>query len=567
VIAIAGLTALGGVLAIASSLRPVPGRLADLDQIVNPTTWLSTQIITRVVSLLVGVALLYLATNLRRQKHSAWLVATSLFAINAVFWLLHAATPGVPLARSHPVQFLYSIGMVLILLSSRRSFTALADPPSLFQLLRFAALYLVAVSAYGFVALTVEASHLDPSPTVAGDTRTILAALVGLHGDYDYRGSAFGRIFPASMTLLGLGGAAIALVLAMRPILAAPRGPTDWNHANRLVHAYGDDTLAYFALRHDKSYFFSSDGEAVIAYAYIGRHALVSGDPIGRPESTDLVIHEFVEMCRRHGWGYAFLAVREGERDRYARVGLRSTYLGDEAVIDCRTFKLEGRRNKSMRQSVHRVARTYRFEMLAESDASPELVRQLNELSDRWRGKAPERGFTMSLSQAVEGENPEYQLCVALDEHGVPGGFLRLVPVFGDEPGMTLDMMRRDPESPNGMTEFLVAQSVFALRDAGVVRLSMNFAVLGRLFSKDLHFSVGQRVLKGLVSLANPFFQIKSLHDFNRRFRPSWQPRVIAYQDQRSLPQIALLYGGVEGFLALPVVGRLFVPRRFDDVR
>jgi lysylphosphatidylglycerol synthetase-like protein (DUF2156 family) len=562
---LAGLTAVGGVLAILASLPPVSARVAGLDRIVNPATWIGAQIVTSAVSLLVGVGLLYLATNLQRQKRSAWAIATALFALNGVVWWLHSTTPGGEPAR-YPIEIAYSALMVTLLVLSRRSFGALPDPPSLFQLLRFAGVYLAAVFVYGYAALTIEKDHLDKAPTPLANLHTIVAELVGLRGAYEYHSGPFGRIFPTSMTLLGLGGAAIALVLAMRPLIARPRNADDWRHAYRLVHTYGSDTLDYFALRHDKSYFFSSDGEAMIAYTYLGRHALASGDPIGHPGSIDLVIDEYVAMCRRHGWGYAFLCVREADVERYERLGLRTMYLGDEAVIDCRTFRLDGKRHKSMRQSVNRVARTYHFETLPETEASPELIAQLNDISRRWRGKAPERGFTMALSQEVEGTNPDFQLCVAFDEHGVPGGFLRLVPVFADPPGMTLDMMRRDPGTPNGMTEFLVANSVFALRDAGIERLSMNFAMMGRLFAKDLHFTFGQRVLKVFVNLLNPFFQIKSLHDFNRRFRPMWLPRAIVYEDQRSLPEVAILLGGVEGFLALPVIGRYFVPQRFDEV-
>jgi hypothetical protein len=102
------------------------------------------------------------------------------------------------------------------------------------------------------------------------------------------------------------------------------------------------------------------------------------------------------------------------------------------------------------------------------------------------------------------------------------------------------------------------------MRELGLRRLSMNFAVMGRLFAPDLDFTVRQRAVKAVVSLLNPFFQIKSLHDFNRRFRPTWQPRVVIYEDQRALPQVALLYSGVEGFLSLPLIGKYFVPRRFD---
>src|SRR6185503_2147865 len=142
-----------------------------------------------------------------------------------------------------------------------------------------------------------------------------------------------------------------------RPDTGRPRSIADCDRAHRLVHSYGSDTLAYFALRNDKRYFFASDGEAMIAYTQLGHYALASGDPIGRPESIDLVIREFLAMCRERRWRCAFLAARESELARYSTFGLRSFYLGEEAVIECDEFSLEGKRNKSMRQSVNRVAR------------------------------------------------------------------------------------------------------------------------------------------------------------------------------------------------------------------
>ena len=65
------------------------------------------------------------------------------------------------------------------------------------------------------------------------------------------------------------------------------------------------------------------------------------------------------------------------------------------------------------------------------------------------------------------GSNPEFRLCVALDEDGKPGGFLRIVPVYGDAPGYTLDLMRRDPDTPNGMTEFLLTRTLMQLDELG----------------------------------------------------------------------------------------------------
>ena len=66
--------------------------------------------------------------------------------------------------------------------------------------------------------------------------------------------------------------------------------------------------------------------------------------------------------------------------------------------------------------------------------------------------------------------------------------------------------------------------------------------------------------------MLNPFFQIRSLHDFNAKFDPEWLPRVLAYRRRRDLPRVGLRYAGAEGFLALPGIGELLVPRTVGGV-
>jgi lysylphosphatidylglycerol synthetase-like protein (DUF2156 family) len=206
--------------------------------------------------------------------------------------------------------------------------------------------------------------------------------------------------------------------------------------------------------------------------------------------------------------------------------------------------------------------------LIAETDAPPALVDQLNAISARWRGKNPERGFTMSLSQDVRGAgaDPQFLLCVAVDGDGVPGGFLRLVPAYGPSFGYTLDLMRHDPDAPNGMTEFLIASTATALGARGVARLSMNFALWGRLFADDVPLTPSQRAARWAVGVLNPFFQIRSLRDFNARFDPEWLPRVLACRRPSDLPRVGVRYAGAEGFLAVPGLGELLVPRAVGGV-
>ena len=52
-------------------------------------------------------------------------------------------------------------------------------------------------------------------------------------------------------------------------------------------------------------------------------------------------------MCAERAWTPALLAAREASMPLYASRGFSAFYLGDEAIIDCRRFSLEGARRKS----------------------------------------------------------------------------------------------------------------------------------------------------------------------------------------------------------------------------
>jgi len=325
--------------------------------------------------------------------------------------------------------------------------------------------------------------------------------------------------------------------------------------ARALVLEHGTGTLDYFALRPDKRYFFTRAGDAMLAYRYVAGHALVSGDPIGAPEAFDRLLREFLEHCRVHGRRVAFLGAREADLPLYRRFGLRSVYLGDEAVLHCDRFALAGA-HKSVRSAVTRVGHECTFRMLRETDASGVLRDALNELRERWRDGSDERGFTMELGGGVRGEDPELLLAVAFADDGRPLGFLRLVPCRGDAPGWSLDLMQHDPSAPNGMTEYLIAMTAQELRARGDKRLSLNFATWGRLFEPGASLNVGQRAQRKLASVLSPYFQIRSLRDFNAKFEPEWVHRSIVVQDVEDLPWVGLLYAAVEGFVGLPKVLR-----------
>ena len=554
--AIGVLTAIGGVFMLLTLLPVVHSRLGRYGTIA-PTWFRAT---SSVVTMIVGLVLIVIAGQLARGKRRAWEVGIGLFALGILSNTLQGP---------HPLAIAYSAGMLGYLAANRPLFRGRSDPPSLLRLIKLVPLYIAVVLGVGFVSLAVERDRLGGTLTFRRGLETIGKQLIGVHGPYEYKRLYFSEYFPAAMLILGIIGVIGLAIALFRPLrYRAPHTEDDWSRARRLVRLYGSDTLAFFALRDDKSFFFSRDSEAFVAYTYVAGYALASGDPIGAPDSVDGVLDEFLDFCRVNGWRVAFLAARSDELTHYAARGLRGFYLGDEAIIRCQSFSLDGSAMKGIRAAVRRVDRSYDCQIVRESQAPPALVGQLNAISQEWRGKAPERGFTMSLSQDIEGggKNSEFLLCIALDEKGRPGGFLRIVPAYGDDFGYTLDLMRHRPEAPNGMTEYLIAKTATALGGEGIDRLSMNFAMWGKLYEDGVQFGFGERMAKKAVDVLNPFFQIKSLHDFNAKFSPQWLSRMLVFEELTDLPRVGLLYAGAEGFLSLPGVGGLFVPKPLGGI-
>src|SRR4029078_4078891 len=206
-------------------------------------------------------------------------------------------------------------------------------------------------------------------------------------------------------------------------------------------------------------------------------------DPIGPPDDTGEVLDEFLAYCAEQGWKAASRPVGECAPLISRERGLPSLYLGDEAILDCREFSLDGGGMKAVRAAVNRVGKDHRFELIKESDASRPLVDELNEISEEWRDGSEERGFTMELGQDVEGVEEDFVLAIAREGSGEGrvAGFLRFVPCYGSDPGYSLDLMRRRPGSANGLTEYLIANAALSLGASGVGRLSLHLPAVGRL--------------------------------------------------------------------------------------
>jgi lysylphosphatidylglycerol synthetase-like protein (DUF2156 family) len=496
------------------------------------------------VAAVAGFGLLIIAGALARRQRRAWGVAIVLLVIAGAGHLVKDVD--IPAAA-------VNLGLAGVLIASRREFDAQPGPGSIRRALLILPLLVAAAWAFGFVSIL---AHLGgaSSPSVADAALGSVRGLVGLPPGVPLHAEGR-RWFAALLPLIGVGVLVTALAVVFRPVVEGlRREPADAARTERLVRRYGSDTLAYFSRRSDKNWFFH--GDTVISYRYLWNLALVSGDPIGPADDVASATEAFVRRCRSLGWGVAVLAGGSGMADVYARLGLRAFYLGDEAILDPRTFSLHGRPIRKVRQSCHRLERDgYRLDFVADPEVGTELSGALGSVTKAWRGRAPERGFTMALGEPGQVDDPDCLTVVARDGDDRVQGYLHLVPCYGTAPGMSLDQMRRRPDTPNGLTEWMIARTTEELARRGKSRFSLNFAFLGGLFREQSALSHTQRFEVAVARQLNPFFQIESLHHFNAKFFPEWNPRYIYYEAPLCFPRVALAYLEAEAFLRLPLIG------------
>jgi len=349
-----------------------------------------------------------------------------------------------------------------------------------------------------------------------------------------------------ALSLATIVGLAYLLFRPMATSGALPDGE-ERADARELVQAHGQDTLAFFKLRLDAQYHFAPDRRAFLGYRVANRVLLVAGDPVGSSDAIPSLVRDTCAFAEQRGLRFAALGASKDLLPIYEQAGLRSLYLGDEAIVETRRFSLEGRAIRKVRQSVSRLeAAGYTAEVLDFTTLDDETLRELERVSDLWHEGGPERGFTMAMD-SLRGQHQSGSVVVAARGRDAKiHGFLHFVPSYG-RPAMSLSFMRRERSTPNGLMEFLVVRAIELLGQRGVEELSLNFAAFGRLLDRPQ--GRVEELLGRIVTLGNRFFQIESLYRFNAKFAPRWEPRYLVYEGPLGLPRVALAALRIEGQL------------------
>ncbi|HET8603042.1 MAG TPA: phosphatidylglycerol lysyltransferase domain-containing protein [Marmoricola sp.] len=532
-----GVTVLALIGLLSALSPPLRGRLQDLLAVV-PFVIPRTAAVTLVF---VSLALLLTARGLRRGQQLAWVCTMALLGVSVVLHLVK----GIDVEEA-----LLSLGGLVWLARHRDAFPVRPGRSAVVRALVVAGGG--TALAMAFAGLAARRDRQDIDAAMAG------AALRLVGGTWSPL--AFGNAV-ITPVLVGFGGlivvAALWVLLSPRRCLtvAADLHRAERERARQVVERYGAGTLDWFALRDDKQWFFARN--SVVAYAVKAGVCVVSPDPVGPPGERAAVWAEFRAFVEAQGWSLSVLGASADWLPTYQASGLRAVYLGDEGLLDCRSFSLEGRAMRGLRQAHHRVTRAG-YTVCFEDPAllPPELCAQLRALAGQSRRGEVERGFSMTLSRLFDPADTGFLMSIARDAEGTPQAFIQWVPAPGID-GWSLDVMRRstDTSLPNGVIDFLIVETIDYLARRGQRGLGLNFAVLRSVVAGEHNGLLG-RTGRAVLRRAGANSQLESLWRFSAKFAPEWVPRYVLTSGVDSIAAQGLVIADVEGITELPLLGR-----------
>lgn len=476
--------------------------------------------------IITGILLLYVARHiLRGERPAAWLLLV-IFAVQTITYSV---------LSPQPILMVASMISFLVLLLLRNNFERNTEPPVLTSRLKDIAVVCGGVLTAAMFAVLL-AIATGRSARLFRDVQHVYGRPYYQLVEREDRLSAIHETqLRAVFETLAVSVGAVILWSLFRPRAWLPSGSAMIEGRQRmraLLDVYSDNSEDFFKLwPQDKSYYFDSLQNGMVAYRVVGGIAFALADPVAPSASARAAtLQSFLAYVRQSGWTACFLLVRTAAQPLYEARDLRLLRVGSSAVIDTARFVSQVSHTKWWRWQRNRATRNGWRTEVAEPPYGSGLLSELREVSDAWlsREGRTEQGF--ALGYFDEAYLQRCRLHVLRSAEGRLIAFANEMPVLAGAKQASVDLIRFLP-GEDGAMPVLLSRLIEQLHEEGYGTFDLGFVPLAGLESNLARLA---RLLG-----ANRF-SAAGLEQFKNKFQPDWQPNYIAYDgDVIDLARIA----------------------------
>jgi len=511
-----------GVMNIVSVLTP-----AISERLVRLTDFLPVQVInaSNYLVLAAGFFLMVTAAFMFKGLRTAWWFALCLCIVSFVGHITKAIDYE---------EAIVALLVITALIGTRKEYFVKSNPKLRSFGLGISLLFTAAVIVYGIAGFYfLDKKHFNIDFSLFRSALYTVKNFFLIGSRELVPADAFAKDFLYSINISGFLAISFLIFTLVRSY-TAPKivSEEELSLANDLIKTYGNSSLDYFKTYNDKMIFFSESRKAFISYRISGSFAMALENPVAENDvEMQKCISEFDLDCYENGMKSMFYRVPEESLKIYQGLNKKSLFLGQEGIVNLKTFSLEGGRKKSLRNAINKVLEQGYKSTIHTAPVKDGVIQKIKSVSDEWLSDQGRKEIIFSQGMFIWNDLKRQTIITVENAEEKVVAFLNIIPDYAKDEA-TYDLIRKTKDAPNGVIDFLLIELFNYLRSQNYSYINLGFAPISGL--NDPH-TFPERSMKFAYEKIKTFSHYKGLREYKEKFEPAWYNKYLIYQDDYDL--------------------------------
>ena len=484
--------------------------------------------------LFIGLSLLVTAAFLIRGLRNAFIIALTLSVLSLIGHLTKALDYE---------EAIVSAITIITLIATTSQYRIRSSNKWMQAGFKAAVLSFVSVLVFGFVSFYfIDKKHFGIDFTARQSLFHTLNSFLLFEDDSLHPVTRFGAEFTWLLRTLGFITWGFLLFTLIKPHLNRQTVHASYKEkAKFLLNEFGNSCTDYFKLYKDKLYFFSDVHEGFIAYKIAGSFAIVLEEPVCSEENKIEVLKEFDRHCRKMGLKTAFYRVDENSIPWFNQLKKSKLMIGQEAILELKSFSLDGRDRKSLRNGLNSLQKKGFSVTIHPAPHNEIFISQLRKVSDEWLENFQKEELIFSQGMFDERELKQQDIITLADEQGNMQAFLNIIPDYAEDE-CTYDLIRKTNDAPGAAMDALILKLIEYAKTKDKLFLNLGMVPMTGITQPG---NTAEQIIKLAARKIKRFKHYRGLREFKEKYATIWENKYLIYDNDFDLFQLPIAINNI----------------------